>query len=46
MKSNINITLLVVFFFLAINASAQESNDTTNAKITAVPQANEKSCNF
>jgi hypothetical protein len=39
MKSNINITLLVVFFFLAINASAQESNDTTNAKITGVVQA-------
>jgi len=39
MKRNINITLLVVFFFLAISASAQESNDTTNAKITAIPQA-------
>jgi two-component system, LytTR family, sensor kinase len=36
MKSNINLTLLVVFFFLAISASAQESNDTTNAKITGV----------
>jgi len=39
MKSNFNLTLLVVFFFLAISASAQESNDTTNAKITAIPQA-------
>ncbi|HSM49689.1 MAG TPA: hypothetical protein VK872_17845, partial [Draconibacterium sp.] len=38
MKRNINITLLVVSFFLAINASAQESNDTTNAKITGVVQ--------
>jgi two-component system, LytTR family, sensor kinase len=38
MKSNINITLLVVFFFLAISASVQESNDTTNAKITGLPQ--------
>jgi two-component system, LytTR family, sensor kinase len=38
MKRNINITLLVVFFFLAINASAQESKDTTNAKITGVVQ--------
>lgn len=38
MKSNINITLLVVFFFLAFvfSASAQESKDTSNVKITTV----------
>ena len=38
MKSNINITLLVVFFFLAFvfSASTQESKDTSNVKITTV----------
>ncbi|KAF0235831.1 MAG: Periplasmic sensor signal transduction histidine [Prolixibacteraceae bacterium] len=41
MKRNINITLLVVFFFLAFifSASAQESKDTTNAQINGLPQA-------
>jgi two-component system, LytTR family, sensor kinase len=38
MKSNINLTLLVVFFFLAMefSASTQESKDTTTAEITMV----------
>ena len=36
MKRYIIITLHLVFFFLAINASAQESKDTSNVKITTV----------
>jgi len=40
MKRNINITSLVVFFFLAIvfSAFAQKSNDSINAKITGIAE--------